>query len=163
MFKRKLLPSGEPQRRRRLTALAGGALALACAMPAGATLGLAESSIEVDRSQMHAVAIREAKTSYVVHTLTIGEDVVREYVAPGGAVFGVAWTGPSLPNLRQLLGADQFKTYTTSPHRQRGGRGHLIVQEGNLVVESNGRARAFHGRAYLTNALPAGVTTDDVQ
>jgi len=115
--------------------------------------------------QMHAAAAqRGARNAYSVHELALPSGtVVREFVAKSGTVFAVAWRGPAIPDLRQLLGA-HFATYAGSPQRARGGRGHLRVQDGALVVESSGRSRAgFRGRAYLHDALPAGVQMDEIQ
>jgi hypothetical protein len=114
---------------------------------------------------VHGGASRQvtAQAAYTVHELQLPNGgLVHEYVSPTGRVFGVSWGAPFMPNLRQLLGV-HFDTYTGSPHQQRGGRGHLAVREGGLVVESNGRMRAFRGRAYLADAIPAGVTVDDIK
>ena len=39
-----------------------------------------------------------------MHEITTTTGVVREFVSPGGAVFGVAWDGQFPPDLQQLLG-----------------------------------------------------------
>jgi hypothetical protein len=156
------LPRGRPWARAALLAIA--AAAICNALPARATLGEDLRSVEGDRLVMQAASDHVPRIAYSVHTLTAqGGMVVREYVSNSGAVFGVAWSGPSMPNLKQLLGATHFDTYVNSPRRQHGGRGHLLVNDGNLVVESNGHMRAFFGRAYLLNAVPAGVRIDEIQ
>ncbi len=158
----KSLPRGRPWARAALLALAGASIFTALA--ARATLGEDLRSVEGDRLLMRAASAHAARLAYSVHTLTAqGAMVVREYISNSGVVFGVAWSGPSMPNLQQLLGAAHFDTYVNSPRRQRGGRGHLLVNDGNLVVESNGHMRAFFGRAYLLNAVPAGVRIDEIQ
>ena len=100
---------------------------------------------------------------YTVHEITTaGGMVVREYVSPTGMVFGVVWEGETMPDLPQLLGPyySQFRDAVASIHRHRGP---VYVQAGPLVVESGGHMRAFRGRAYLTNLIPAGLTKDVVR
>ena len=140
-----------------------GTAAALLAAPARATLGEDAKTVELDRQQIRATRQIAARSAYSVHVLqAAGGAQVREYVSPAGVVFGVSWGGPTMPNLRQLLGA-HFDTFVASPNRQRGGHGHLAVHEGSLVVESGGHMRSFHGRAYLSDALPAGVLADDIQ
>ncbi|HYA76507.1 MAG TPA: DUF2844 domain-containing protein [Burkholderiaceae bacterium] len=119
--------------------------------------------MEADRQQVQAQTKVTSHAAYSVHELqSTGGALVREYVSPAGVVFGITWGGPTMPNLRQLLGA-HFDRYVGSANRERGGHGHVVVREGNLVVESGGHMRSFHGRAYLSDALPAGVVIDDIQ
>jgi hypothetical protein len=85
-----------------------------------------------------------------------------------GTVFAVAWQGPLLPDLRQLLGAN-YKAYTGAAAGRHAGQehhadhGHLDVHLPDLVVESNGRVRSFFGRAYLPQGLPQGVAVAEIQ
>jgi len=140
-----------------------GAAAALTALPARATLGESVKTVEQDRQQIRATRNITSHPAFAVHELhSAGGALVREYVSPAGVVFGVSWGGPSMPNLRQLLGT-HFDTYVSSPNRQRGGHGHLVVRDATLVVESGGHMRSFHGRAYLSDALPAGVAIDDIQ
>lgn len=146
-----------------LAALVLGAAAALAALPARATLGENVKTVEQDRQQVRATLQVTSHAAFAVHELrSAGGGLVREYVSPAGVVFGVSWGGPSMPNLRQLLGT-HFDTYVGSPNRQRGGHGHLVVREGTLVVESGGHMRSFHGRAFLSDALPAGVAINDIQ
>jgi hypothetical protein len=150
-------------RKSALAALVLGAASTLPLAPARAALGDKVASVELDRQQIHATTHVTPRAAYAVHELQgPGGDVVREYVSPAGVVFGISWVGKTLPNLRQLLGLN-FDTFAGSTHRQRGGRGHLVVTEGNLVVESTGRMRSFRGHAYLSNAIPTGVTLHDIQ
>lgn len=146
-----------------IAAAIAGAAAASLNCPAQATLGEDVKTVELDRRQIDATTQVRSYGTFTVHELhSAAGAVVREYVSPAGTVFGISWSGPSIPNLRQLLGT-YAATFASSTHRQLGGRGHLGVREGNLVVESNGRMRSFHGRAYLSDQLPPGVTIDDVQ
>jgi hypothetical protein len=131
--------------------------------PARAALGADVKSVEVDRQQIQATKRITSRAAYSVHELqSPGGALVREYVSATGVVFAVSWGGPTMPNLRQLLGA-HFDSFVSSTNRQRGGHGHLVVHESMLVVESGGHMRSFHGRAYLSDAVPSGVVLDEIQ
>jgi hypothetical protein len=135
----------------------------AAAFPAGATLGGSAESVVTDQSKFHAKRAVLERQDYTVHEIT-SEDgtLIREYVTPAGKVFGVSWTGPTIPDLTQLLG-----TYNTEFQKtlgaKRGRRNAAVVRNSDLVVESSGHTRAFHGRAYLNSMLPSGVAEDVVQ
>jgi hypothetical protein len=85
---------------------------------------------------------------------------VREYVASNGMVFGVAWEGPTLPDLKTVLGAS-FDEYVAAGAKRRGTP--LAVSSSDLVVYSGGHLRAFSGHAYLPQAVPAGVDVGVIQ
>lgn len=140
------------------------AAALGSAAPSMAALGGDVSSVEGDRASLKgALTGFRSGQSYGVHELTTTSGVhVHEYVA-GGKVFAVSWQGPVIPDLRQLLGA-YYATYAqaaAAPHA--GGHRHLKVDQPGLVVESNGRMRAFYGRAWDPALLPANFTVADIR
>ena len=143
---------------------AAGLAALALvAAPAHATLGENLPSVESDRIQVRASVRQVSHAAYTVHELATGMNgVVREYVAPNGQVFAVSWHGPSMPNLKQILGV-HYDTLAAAPPRAPGSRAHVSLNIGTLVFESSGHMRSFHGRAFLTDALPSGVTSNDIQ
>jgi hypothetical protein len=98
--------------------------------------------------------------------------VVREYVSTGGKVFGVAWQGPWVPDMRQLLGSyfDQFaranQAQAQANQAQKGARirrGPVLIDEPGLVVQIGGHPRAFAGRAYVPDMLPSGVGAENIQ
>lgn len=135
----------------------------AVVLPAGATLGGSAESVVTDQSKLHAKRAVVNMRNYTVHEIT-GDDgtVIREYVTPAGKVFGVSWSGPTIPDLSQLLGA--YNTEFQNTLRSKGGRRkNAVVRNSDLVVESTGHTRAFHGRAYLNSMLPSGVTEEVVQ
>lgn len=145
----------------------GGACATlgsACiiALPASATLGQDVSTVDRDQAQMHASArVLATEAAYSVHLLTLPSGtVVREYAAPGGIVFGVAWEGPTLPNLKAILGP-AFDQYVAASAIRRSGT--AAVSNSHLVVVSGGRLRAFAGHAYVPQAVPAGVNPCVIQ
>jgi hypothetical protein len=142
---------------------AAALLALTAWVPlAHATLGLDRASVDADRAEAQASVREVPHAAFAVHELSTGSHgIVREYVSPEGQVFAITWHGPAKPNLRQLLGVqfDALAAAAPQPHT----RGHMAARVGNLVFESTGRMRSFNGRAYLSNALPAGVSTHDIE
>lgn len=131
-----------------------------------AALGGDSASVEADRMSLKAQARPATSASgYEVHAITLpGGTVVREYLSPAGKVFALSWHGPSIPDLRQMLGnyyprfAEALKS---APHP--GNHRHLKVDEPNLVVESFGRMRAFSGRAWDPALLPANFSTSEIR
>lgn len=107
-----------------------------------------------------------SSASYTVAQTTFGTGtVVREYVSTAGTVFGIAWTGPMMPNLTVLLGAyfAQFDSARDAQRTANPGHGPLSAELPGLVVHSGGHPGAFAGQAYLPQFLPAGVTAADIQ
>jgi hypothetical protein len=126
-----------------------------------ASLGGSVSTVENDRVQMKAAQLRIIRASaYSFHELQSPAGVtIREYYAPGGTVFGVAWEGPWPPDMRQLLGTyfEQFQRANEAARSTRRTRGVLVVNDGGLVVQITGHARSFSGFAYAPALLPQGV------
>jgi hypothetical protein len=105
--------------------------------------------------------------AYSVHEIQAATGtMVREFVSPSGTVFGVAWNGPSTPDLQQLLGT-YFGQYTQAIQskrtEQRTGRGRLSIQQEGLVVEAGGHMRSFSGRAFLPQLMPHGVASGNIK
>ena len=132
------------------------------AWPVQAALGEPVASVETDRLQVGGTARVLPSAAYTVHELQAPSGtVVREYVSPAGIVFGVAWQGPSMPDLRQVLGT-YFDRYVQAASK-RNRRGPVAIEQPGLVVQSGGHMRAFVGRAYIPEALPAGVAVDTIR
>ncbi|HEY1998924.1 DUF2844 domain-containing protein [Paraburkholderia sp.] len=146
------------------TSIACAMLGTACAfsLPAQAALGENVSSVASDEARMHAVAHgATAQAAYTVHLIALPSGTaVREYVAANGIVFGVAWEGPTLPDLKATLGA-AFDQYVAATATRRATP--LAVSNSGLVVYSGGHLRAFAGHAYLPQAVPAGVDVSVIQ
>jgi hypothetical protein len=142
--------------------LAGLCLALLLASsPAAAALGEAVSSVSADQAQMEATLQVTGADKYSVHELQLPSGTtVKEYVSTAGSVFAVSWQGPSLPDLRQVLGK-YFDVYTAALKVQ-GARSRQLESSG-LVIQSGGRMRAFFGRVYVPQMLPRGVLAEDIQ
>ena len=145
-------------------ALLGGLTlsAIIAALPVRATLGGSEASVKGDRLEVGGTSRVLSLAAYTVHELqTPAGTVVREYVSPAGVVFGVAWQGPLMPDLRQLLGT-YFDRYVDAASK-RIARGPVAIELPGLVVQSSGHMRAFVGRAYIPEALPQGVGADSIR
>jgi len=131
-----------------------------------AVLGGTSESVQADQVQMKARLKSTQADSYAVHEITVPTGtVIREYVSPAGQVFGVTWQGPFVPEMRQLLGS-YFQRYSVAAKAQREsrvGRQPLNIHEPGLVLQTSGHMRAYFGRAYDPELLPAGVSADDVQ
>ncbi|MEO8048912.1 MAG: DUF2844 domain-containing protein [Acidobacteriota bacterium] len=135
----------------------------AAASPAAATLGGSAESVATDQSRFHAKRSVVQRSNYTVHEITRDDGtLIREYVTPAGKVFGVSWTGPTIADLSQLLGTYNTE-FQNALRSKRGRRKAAVVRNSDLVVESTGHTRDFHGRAYLNSMLPSGVTEDVVK
>jgi hypothetical protein len=107
-----------------------------------------------------------SNNAYTLHEIQTSTGVtVREYVSTSGKVFAVTWQGPIHPDLRQLLGTyfDAFTQAEQAQRAERRGRGPVQIQEPGLVVQVAGHMRAFLGKAYVPQMLPAGIRAEDIQ
>jgi Protein of unknown function (DUF2844) len=131
-----------------------------------ASLGGHVATVETDRAEMQGSRNVTSVQGYSVHELKAPTGtVVREFVSAEGTVFAVAWQGPFMPNLRQLLG-DYFEPFSLAARAKgahRPGRRPLLVRGPGFVVESSGRMRALFGRAYLPERLPAAISEEGIR
>jgi len=135
--------------------VAGLVVAGVAAGPAAASLGGTRATIEADRAALKGERNVSTATGYEVQEIaTPGGGRVREYLTTDGTVFAVSWKGPSIPDLRQLLGTyyERFAQATAAPHA--GRHRELRVEQPGLVVQSGGRMRNFYGRAWDPQLLP---------
>ncbi|KVG67306.1 DUF2844 domain-containing protein [Burkholderia pseudomultivorans] len=104
--------------------------------------------------------------AYTMREITLGSGtVIHEYTSVSGTVFGLAWHGPTMPDLASLLGS-YFPQYTAgveAAHAARGWRAPVSVSTSDLVIRTGGHMGAFSGQAWLPTALPAGLTGNDIQ
>jgi hypothetical protein len=148
------------------TILRGLLVILVLPLRVSASLGGDVSSVQADQVKMQGSMRKTSTDSYTVHEIQTPTGVaVREYVSPAGKVFAVTWQGPFQPDLRQLLGVyfDQYTEAVQAQQTQRHGRGPLLIEEPGLVVQVTGHLRAFHGRAYVPQMLPAGVHSEELR
>jgi uncharacterized protein DUF2844 len=142
-----------------------GFCAMLCSLPTFGVLGEDVSSVNGDRIHANASLRVSQGQNYTVHELRSGTGtVIREYASASGKVFAVAWRGPYLPDMRQLLGSyfEEFQKAAQGQSR-RGGHGPLIIQQPGFVVELGGHMRSFAGRAYLPDEMPRDVQNGDIR
>jgi Protein of unknown function (DUF2844) len=122
--------------------------------------------VRVDQTRMRGdVHVVEA-AGHTVHEIRVpGGTLVREYVSPGGTVFGISWQGPFRPDLRQLLGDyfEEFQEAARGARRKATGRGPLRIDRPELVVHMDGHSRAFLGVAYVPGLLPRDFAARDIK
>lgn len=150
----------------RLTRLVVASAILMSHSGAFASLGGSLDSVQADRARMNATIHLTSAQTYTVHELTNPHGtIIREYVSTAGVVFGVAWQGPFLPEMRHLLGSyfPHFSSAARSQHASHVGRRFLIIHDPDLVVETGGRMLSYYGRAFDPGLLPQGVTGDDIR
>ena len=141
------------------------ALLIACLGPAvaSASLGEPETSIQADVAKFRGGVHTTEHLTYRVHEIDLPSGtVLHEFVAQGGAIFAVAWSGPVIPNLRQALGKyfdDYVAAAKVSPLHHR----RLEINQLDLVVHASGHMRSFSGIAYLPQAIPSGVTVGELR
>jgi hypothetical protein len=139
---------------------------LSTASPMWAALGGDAASIQADQIHMQGTRRMIAAESYTEHEIQGATGtVVREYVSADGKVFAVAWHGPWLPDMRQILGTyfEQYAQAVQSESSGRMGRRPVKVEQPGLVVQIGGHIRAFAGRAYIPDMLPSGMRVEDIQ
>lgn len=140
-------------------------VSLSC-LPALAALGGDLNSVQDDATQMKATVKVQHKPAYAIHQIADkNKTVVREYVSPDGRVFGVAWQGPFLPSMAQILGSylQQYHDAVEKEHAKGPGRRPLMINEPGLVVGTSGHMGAYYGRAYVPDLLPQGVDPKEVR
>jgi hypothetical protein len=137
--------------------------------PAWAALGGAPSYPGL-RSAPDVRVMASGKTAtapYTVNTTTLDNGaVIREYLDAKGVVFAVSWRGPRIGSLETLLGGyfpAWQKGLANAQATRGGGYGPVSLRENDLVVESGGHMGALTGRAWLPQALPQGVSADQIQ
>jgi hypothetical protein len=143
-----------------------GLLVSAFSLPAQAALGGNLNSVEQDKIQMKATVQVRQSDAYAVHEIKAPHGtVVREYVSPAGTVFGVAWQGPFMPDLHQVLGSylQQFSAAAQEDHAKHPGRHPLNINQPGLVIETSGHMRAYYGRVFVPELVPQAVNAGEIR
>ena len=137
-------------------------IAVLCPCIAAAALGEPETSVQTDVARLRGSIRVTSHANYNVHEIQLPSGtLVREFAASDGKVFAVAWNGPTIPNLREIMG-QYFDSYVTAAKAQHSGHHHLQIRQSDLVVLAGGHMRAFSGLAYLPQAIPSGVSVGDL-
>ena len=139
--------------------------ALIACEPAYAALGGSESSLDRDQKAIRAVARRSAKPmgTHNIHEMVTSAGTVREFAAPDGTIFCVAWDGITTPPLSTLFG-NFHSEYLVAARRMRAtrGRGMNTVRTPNIIVQRSGIMRAARGKACVPSLIPQGVNINDI-
>ena len=134
------------------------------ALSAQAQLG---STLQATSDPSSAAVVHQAQNTALQwqESVDANQIRVRQYLSAAGQVYAVSWDGPAMANVAALLGT-WFDAYQASAVAAQAGTQSLHalhVERSDLVVETAVRLRDFHGRAWLPAAIPAGVTTADIQ
>jgi hypothetical protein len=152
--------------------LPGGILAILLLLPATsarANLGGDASSIDADASALLAKTSASApqelnqSSSYNVKSFVTGDGTsIREYFAPSGPVFGVAWQGRRPADLSVLLGPYYSEYVEASRNKGEVGLHHAVIQGPHSIVILSGRMGNLMGHAYVPSLAPSGIDAKSV-
>jgi hypothetical protein len=147
-----------------LAALLSGLVFATTVISAWAGLGGDVSLIASDAAAMQGHISQPSKegveqsTSFnVKQFLTSNGVAVREYAAPSGPVFGVAWEGRRPPDLSVLLGSYYPEYAAQSRQNRHPNLHHAVITGPNVVVVMGGHMGHLIGRAYVPSLAPSGV------
>ncbi len=134
---------------------------------AHAALGDTAASIGHDRQVMNAEPSTTSMPSYDRHELKTADGaVVREYAtrdAAGGKVFAIGFDGPTMPDMKTVLGA-HYDRYMAAAAARRGHNHHVMTFDADgLVVTIVRMPRGFQGEARLPALVPQGVAVEDLR
>lgn len=121
---------------------------------AGLGAASADLSAQVGAAKSSAASTGSATYTVVQRQLESGTSV-REFVDASGVMFAVSWSGPFLPDLKELLGV-HFESMAAQGNGRNRQRSRLAVQDSGAVIVSEGHMGAFEGRAWLPSRLPPG-------
>jgi hypothetical protein len=127
---------------------------------ASATLGGDVASIAVNHERLggerHVLKLATGER----HELQLPSGIrVHQYVSSAGAVYAIAWSGPRMPDLRELLGI-YFPRMAQASRVPTGGHTLMVKKGDDLVVQSTGHRGTFVGRAWVPSLVPPGINLD---
>jgi hypothetical protein len=162
------IEAARDRRLRRIVAVTCTAAALFTAPAAQAVLGGDASTIGDDELRLKGLRRQSAVLRPQILTREIAMadgSSIREFVAPNGIVFAVAWSTRFKPNLESLLGthAAGYAAAASEALRAPGIRRSVVLQRGDLVVHSTTHLNVFVGKAYLRSLVPQGVGVDELR
>jgi hypothetical protein len=147
--------------------VAAAALVIAAIGSAHAQLGSTVANSTATSLDASAAVVHVATNSSVrwQESTDANQIRVRQYVAPSGQIYAVSWDGPAMADVSVLLGTwfEQYRQGAGAALANANGLHSSRVSDENLVVETAVRLRDFSGRAWLPDALPAGVAAADIE
>ena len=158
------MPPVSPVMERRATRLLGLCVAALWTVNAHAALGGDAASVASDAARLGSAPSSASQPLYTRLQIDDRSGVrLREFLGLDGVVFAVSWSGPVQPDLQPLLGTHYADYAAAQAAVQRPGlRRELRLTLPGAVVETGGHLRAYAGRAYLPQRIPAGITLADL-
>lgn len=151
---------------RSIATKAGLALVVALAAVQTAWAGLGESveTIAHDHLALEGRALSQTPMpAYDRHEIMTTTGVrIREYATRSGTVFAVAFSGPSIPDLRVLL-AQHYAAYLAEAARPRVNHRAMSIESPGLVLSIVKLPRGFVGTAHVPTLVPAGVAPRELR
>jgi Protein of unknown function (DUF2844) len=130
---------------------------------ARAELGGSEFSVQLDQARANGELHTTSYVAYDRHEITtLDGALIHEFTDRSGQVFAVTWHAHGPIDLHRLLGA-QYEKFAAASLDAHKDLHHTSVHLPDLVVDASVIMRTFAGRAYLPNALPAGVAVQELQ
>ena len=131
---------------------------------AHAGLGEPRESVARDHAALQGSTLTvTSAAAYEVHETVISDGTrVRQFVAPAGTVFAVAWSGRSLPNLQVLL-AQHYPEFVAAAAAHRGSHHVLEISTPGLVLNVTKLPRASSGYAHVPALLPANASVQELR
>ena len=139
---------------------------LTLSAPASAELDGGLASVYRDTAQVNGRVLVTNADHYTIYEIkTSTGTTIREFVSPGGTVFGIAWAGRFLPDMNQFLGTyfDQYSAAVRAQTKKYVGRRPLEIHLPNLVFESSGHMGWYYGRAYIPQSVPKQVKAEEIR
>ena len=108
-------------------------------------------------SEAPASTLSESAAYNVKQFITAKGTTVREYSAPSGPIFGIAWEGRKPPDLSVLLGSYYPEYVQAASIRHHFSLHHAVFQGNSVTVVITGHMGDLKGRAFVPNLTPSGV------
>ena len=142
-------------------------LAVSLVGTARAELGGARFSVQMDQARASATLNTATYVAYDRHEIYAPDGAtVHEYADRSGQVFAITWRARGPVDLRQLLGAHYAKFAAAGAAAGtvvRRDLHHTSVHLPDLVVDVSVINQNWSGRAYLPQALPAGLSPREIR
>ena len=138
---------------------------LASSVPALAELGGSLTSVYRDAEHTNGtMEVRNGHQYTIYEIKTSTGTMIREFVSPNGTVFGIAWEGGFVPEMKQLLGAyfEQYSAAAQAATPKYLGRRPLNIRLPTLVFQTGGHMGWYYGRAYLPPSVPQEANMEEI-
>lgn len=126
---------------------------------AQAGLGEIKAFVSADRTAVARSTIQSMPAYDRTETTDADGTTVREFSARDGKVFAVDFSGPTMPDLKAVLGT-HYDSYVAAAKARRGSHHVVSFATDDAVITIVKLPRGFSGHAHVPAAVPAGV---DVQ